>query len=354
MPGPMHLSQLRTPLQRVAAGAYRSTATYPLAGLAERFACLRLDGARVIVEGRRYASVKSQGAYRIPNKKTKPKKLGAKRTGDQYVIPGNIIYKQRGTIWHPGENALMGRDHTIHAAAAGFVKYYRDPMKHPKRQYIGVVFNRNDTLPYPPGNPRKRKLGLVAVPRKVPVPEPELITASGIPRYVVRHEDAADREAKEAAAAEAAKKADLRADGKKKSTLDIMPHVARELEEIKAKQGTRILRLQKDYSYRETNWEIGRLVGPVGHVQGTEKLVSRKSKLRLWRRKRFIYFARQKAVAKEKKGRRVQLKEEEKKRSAIKAQELAQLAAEEKARVAAQVAADAAKVNAANQKPKEL
>lgn len=40
------------------------------------------DGA---VEGRRYASVKSQGAYRIPNKKTIAKKLGAKKSGGRFI-----------------------------------------------------------------------------------------------------------------------------------------------------------------------------------------------------------------------------------------------------------------------------
>ncbi|KUI60302.1 54S ribosomal protein L27, mitochondrial [Cytospora mali] len=137
------------------------------------------------VEGRRFASVKSQGAYKIPNKKTLPKKLGAKKSGDQYVIPGNIIFKQRGTMWHPGENALKGRDHTIHAAVAGYVKYYRDPQLHPNRQYIGVAFNREDTLPYPRDEPRRRKLGMVAVTRKVH-DKKDNITASGIPRRVVR------------------------------------------------------------------------------------------------------------------------------------------------------------------------
>lgn len=88
-------------------------------------------------------------------------------------------------MWHPGENALKGRDHTIHAAVEGYVKYYRDPQLHPTRQYIGVAFNRNDTLPYPKDAPRRRKLGMVAVTRKVHEKK-DAITASGIPRRVVR------------------------------------------------------------------------------------------------------------------------------------------------------------------------
>jgi large subunit ribosomal protein L27 len=80
------------------------------------------------------------------------------------VIPGNIIFRQRGTKWFPGENCAMGRDHTIYATEKGYVKYYKDPQKHPKRSYIGVAFAREDSLPSPLNAPRKRRLGMVAVP----------------------------------------------------------------------------------------------------------------------------------------------------------------------------------------------
>lgn len=89
-------------------------------------------------------------------------------------------------MWHPGENALRGRDHTIHAAATGYVKYYRDPDLHPNRQYIGVAFNKEDVLPYPKKEPRRRRLGLVAVPRKAPAPSRGEVGPSGIPTKVVR------------------------------------------------------------------------------------------------------------------------------------------------------------------------
>jgi large subunit ribosomal protein L27 len=58
----------------------------------------------------------------------------------------------------------MGRDHTIYATEKGYVKYYKDPNKHPKRQYIGVAFDRDDALPYPLSAPRKRRLSMVAAP----------------------------------------------------------------------------------------------------------------------------------------------------------------------------------------------
>ncbi|KAK2602931.1 hypothetical protein N8I77_009426 [Diaporthe amygdali] len=184
----MRLGQLQRPLQAIAvAGSCRpALATFALPiRPAVQSTPAQAQSADGVVEGRRYASVKSQGAYRIPNKKTIAKKLGAKKSGDQHVITGNIIFKQRGTMWHPGENAIKGRDHTIHAAVEGYVKYYRDPQLHPTRQYIGVAFNRDDTLPYPKDAPRRRKLGMVAVTRKAHEKK-DAISASGIPRRVVR------------------------------------------------------------------------------------------------------------------------------------------------------------------------
>lgn len=57
----------------------------------------------------------------------------------------------------------MGRDHTIFSLAHGYVKYYKDPINHPKRQFIGVTFDRADKLPYPANAARKRRLGMEAV-----------------------------------------------------------------------------------------------------------------------------------------------------------------------------------------------
>ncbi|KAI3542778.1 ribosomal protein L27 [Colletotrichum filicis] len=230
----MRLFQLQRPLMAAAAGLLRTTA--PIQSTASTAAqLLRADAANALVAGRRYASVKSQGAYKLAPKRTIPKKLGAKRTGDQYVIPGNIIYKQRGSLWWPGENCIMGRDHTIHAMATGYVKYYRDPARHPDRKYIGVVFNKDDVLPYPTHAERKRKLNMSAHTIAKPVETPA-ISASGIPTQVVRP---APRTAKGAPT-----------------------------------QPARILKLRDDYSYREDNWRIGRLVKM--NIGG----MSRKAKLR--------------------------------------------------------------------------
>ncbi len=53
------------------------------------------------------------------------KRLGVKRYGGEYVIPGNIIIRQRGTKFHPGENVGIGRDHTLFAVAKGVVVFER-------------------------------------------------------------------------------------------------------------------------------------------------------------------------------------------------------------------------------------
>lgn len=51
------------------------------------------------------------------------RRLGVKKFGDQTVIAGNIIIRQRGTTWHPGTNVGMGKDHTLFATTAGRVRF---------------------------------------------------------------------------------------------------------------------------------------------------------------------------------------------------------------------------------------
>lgn len=51
------------------------------------------------------------------------KRLGVKIFGGQKVIPGNIIIRQRGTKFQPGEGTKMGRDFTIYAVAKGKVAF---------------------------------------------------------------------------------------------------------------------------------------------------------------------------------------------------------------------------------------
>jgi large subunit ribosomal protein L27 len=50
-------------------------------------------------------------------------RLGVKCFGGEAVRAGNIIMRQRGTKFHPGENVGLGRDYTIYASIDGFVKF---------------------------------------------------------------------------------------------------------------------------------------------------------------------------------------------------------------------------------------
>ena len=53
------------------------------------------------------------------------KRLGAKRADGQFVLAGNILYRQRGTKIHPGNNVGCGKDYTLYALVDGVVKYER-------------------------------------------------------------------------------------------------------------------------------------------------------------------------------------------------------------------------------------
>lgn len=62
------------------------------------------------------------------------KRLGVKRYGGEYVIPGNIIVRQRGTKINPGTDVGMGKDHTIFSMIEGQVTF---ETKH-GRKYVSV------------------------------------------------------------------------------------------------------------------------------------------------------------------------------------------------------------------------
>ena len=51
------------------------------------------------------------------------RRLGVKLYGGQVAVPGNIIVRQRGTEFHPGEGVGMGKDHTLFALVEGKVQF---------------------------------------------------------------------------------------------------------------------------------------------------------------------------------------------------------------------------------------
>jgi large subunit ribosomal protein L27 len=72
------------------------------------------------------------------------KRLGVKIYGSQKVKAGNIIVRQRGTKFHPGENVLQGADDTLFAQADGIVKFTTKKVKDftgklKKRKFVNVI-----------------------------------------------------------------------------------------------------------------------------------------------------------------------------------------------------------------------
>jgi large subunit ribosomal protein L27 len=81
------------------------------------------------------AHKKSGGSSR--NGRDSPgQRLGVKRYGGQHVNAGEIIVRQRGTKFHPGDNVGLGHDHTLFAKAEGAVKF---TTKRDERTYVSIV-----------------------------------------------------------------------------------------------------------------------------------------------------------------------------------------------------------------------
>ena len=66
---------------------------------------------------------KKAGGSSRNGRDSESKRLGVKRYGGQLVLAGNIIVRQRGTEFHPGENVGLGKDHTLFALVDGHVQF---------------------------------------------------------------------------------------------------------------------------------------------------------------------------------------------------------------------------------------
>lgn len=66
---------------------------------------------------------KKAGGSSRNGRDTAGRRLGVKKFGGEAVIPGNIIIRQRGTKYHPGDNVGIGKDHTIFALIEGKVSF---------------------------------------------------------------------------------------------------------------------------------------------------------------------------------------------------------------------------------------
>ena len=79
---------------------------------------------------------KKAGGSSRNGRDTAGRRLGVKKSGGQAVIAGNIIVRQRGTQWHPGDNVGMGKDHTLFALTDGSVDFRKTANG---RTYVSVT-----------------------------------------------------------------------------------------------------------------------------------------------------------------------------------------------------------------------
>ena len=66
---------------------------------------------------------KKAGGSSRNGRNSNSQRLGLKMFGGEQVLAGNILARQRGTKWHPGQNVGLGKDHTLFALTAGKVEF---------------------------------------------------------------------------------------------------------------------------------------------------------------------------------------------------------------------------------------
>jgi len=80
---------------------------------------------------------KKAGGSSRNGRDSESKRLGFKKYGGEFVKAGNIIVRQRGTKFHPGENVGIGRDHTLFAKVDGHLKFVKKGSR--MRQFATVI-----------------------------------------------------------------------------------------------------------------------------------------------------------------------------------------------------------------------
>jgi len=84
---------------------------------------------------------KKSGGSSSNGRDSHSKRLGVKKFGGEAVLAGNILIRQRGTKYFPGENVGIGRDHTLFATIDGAVKF---TTKKNDRTYVNVMSVAHD------------------------------------------------------------------------------------------------------------------------------------------------------------------------------------------------------------------
>ena len=81
-------------------------------------------------------STKKAGGSTKNGRDSQAKRLGVKKFGGESVIAGNIIVRQKGNKWWPGNGVEQGRDFTLFAVTAGKVAYY----ERSRKRFDGCIY----------------------------------------------------------------------------------------------------------------------------------------------------------------------------------------------------------------------
>lgn len=72
---------------------------------------------------------------------------GVKKFAGQYVLAGNILVRQLGTVIHPGQNVGIGRDFTLYALIDGIVQFERKDRKRKRVSILPVAAEGDASAP---------------------------------------------------------------------------------------------------------------------------------------------------------------------------------------------------------------
>jgi large subunit ribosomal protein L27 len=86
---------------------------------------------------------KKAGGSSRNGRDSESKRLGVKKFGGEQVLAGNIIVRQRGTKWYPGNNVGLGKDHTLFALTNGQVEF-RDGLLGRKYVHVSAIMPTMD------------------------------------------------------------------------------------------------------------------------------------------------------------------------------------------------------------------
>jgi len=105
------------------------------------------------------------------------KRLGVKLFGGQFATAGNIIVRQRGTKFHPGENVYMGKDFTLHARVNGYVVFKKNRLN---RTFVSILPNLEQV---------QETVAKIGTPAKKAAPKAEAAPKAAAPKATGKADD---------------------------------------------------------------------------------------------------------------------------------------------------------------------